>query len=418
MSLPKISLVVIGHKDHGKSTLIGRLLYDSKAIPEQKLREIKTEIESTTKKEFEFAYILDSLEEERIGGLTIDITQMPFKSKRYQYTIIDAPGHREFIKKMLTGASQADAAVLVLSAKEGIEDQTKQHLFLAKTLGINQFVIALNKMDVFSYDEGTYRKRSEEIQGILDTMGFPGSPIVPISALQGDNITEKSRHMDWYNGDTLIDALDKAVSPASQPTEKPLRATVQDVYTMPREKIIVCKIEAGKIEVGKNVISLPSGGRGVVTKIESYGEERKEAAPGDSVGLVIRGIGDIKRGEVISGPDDPAAITKKFTAELIIFSDIQIKNGDVLEIKAGTSEGKHRVEKMLEKIDPINLVIEETNPVVLKNGEVGKVILKPTYPVCLELYSEFPPLGRFVILNEKGTAAAGIILGIDREGVR
>ena len=166
--LPKINLVVIGHKDHGKSTLIGRLLYDSKAILEQKLQEIRTELEGTSKQEFKFAFLLDSLEEERKGGLTIDIMQTPFKSKKFFYTIIDCPGHKEFIKKMLTGASQADAAVLVVSAKEGIEDQTKQHAFLAKTLGISQLVVAVNKMDQIDYRESVFAKTCKNLEDILE----------------------------------------------------------------------------------------------------------------------------------------------------------------------------------------------------------------------------------------------------------
>ena len=176
MSLPRINLVVIGHKDHGKSTLIGRLLYDSKAIPEQKLRDIREELKSSGKK-FEFAYILDSLEEERTGGLTIDIMQTPFKSEKYYYTIIDCPGHREFIQKMLTGASQAEAAILVVSVREGIEDQTKQHLFLVKTLGIRQLVVAGNKMDVVNYDEDAFKRFSQEIRNVLSSLEYHNIPV-------------------------------------------------------------------------------------------------------------------------------------------------------------------------------------------------------------------------------------------------
>ncbi len=185
MSLPRINLVVVGHKDHGKSTLIGRLLYDSNAIPEQKLQEIREELKSSGKK-FEFAYILDSLEEERTGGLTIDIMQTPFKSKKYHYTIIDCPGHKEFIQKMLTGASQADAAILVVSVKEGIEDQTRQHLFLIKTLGIRQLVVAANKMDAVKYDEDIFKSFSRRIKSILSSLGYHEAPIVPVSAFEGD----------------------------------------------------------------------------------------------------------------------------------------------------------------------------------------------------------------------------------------
>lgn len=412
MSLPKINLVVIGHKDHGKSTLIGRLLYDSKAIPEQKLQEIEKELKRSGGKRFEFAFLLDTLEEERKGGLTIDIMQTPFKTKKYLYIIIDCPGHKEFIKNMITGASQADAAILVVSAKEGIQDQTRQHAFLVKVLGINQLIVAVNKMDQVDCDEGRFKEVSEELEEALKSLGYKKAPIVPVSALNGDNIFKKSEKMRWYDGLTLTETLDKTIRPSTPPVNKPLRGCVQDIYELEKGKIVICKIESGVLESGKTVVFKPSKERGIVKKIEIFGKEVRRAEPGDSVGLIIDGIKEIKRGEVVSYLKEPAKLIKSFIAETILFSNIEIRNNDVLTIRYGTAEKKCKVERILEKIDPINLSLQEKSPNVLKDGDVGKVTFSSLEPISLEKYSEIPQLGRFVIEGKRGAAAAGIVLEV------
>lgn len=410
MSLPNINLVVVGHKDHGKSTLIGRLLYDSEAIPEQKLQEIREELEKSSKKEFEFAFILDSLEEERTGGLTIDIMHTPFKSKKYFYTIIDCPGHREFIQKMLTGASQAEAAILVVSAKEGIKPQTKEHLFLIKTLGIKQLVVAANKMDMIKYDEEEFRKFSDNLNQMLHSLDYRDVPIVPVSAFYGDNVIKKSDKMGWYCGRTLIEVLDKTVKPLPSLSERPLRCTVQDLYEIEGKKIVVCKVETGTLRSGQSIIVLPSMEKGVVEKIESFGEKIEEAFPGDSIGIVLRGVKNIKRGFVLGHSEEEIEPTNEFVAELIMFSDFTLKVGDTVIVRVGTAETECKVERILNKIDPINLIVEEETPESLENGEVGKVLFEALQPLYLEEYSSFPQLGRFVIVGTRGAVAAGIVL--------
>jgi len=413
MSLPKINLVVVGHKDHGKSTLIGRLLYDSKAILEQKMQEIETELKRSGKEEFKFAFILDSLEEERKGGLTIDIMQTPFKSKKYFYTIIDCPGHREFIKKMLTGASQADAAVLVVSATDGIQDQTRQHTFLIKTLGIKQLVVAVNKMDRVEYQKSVFDETCQILDGILEPTSFKNVPKVPISALNGDNVFVKSQNMKWYNGSTLIDTLDDTVKPVQLPFNKPLRGCVQDVYKLENNEIVICKIETGILEAGKTVYFSPSGKKGTVKTIEMFGSQLEKATPGDSVGLILNKVQDIQRGEVISYPENPAKTAKNFVAEIILFSETEIKNGDVHTIRCGTAEKKCKVEKILTEIDPVNLTVLANSPKGLKGSNVGEVKFSPLEPLSIEKHSEFPPLGRFVIEGRKGPVGAGIVLNVE-----
>jgi len=409
-TLPKVNLVVIGHKDHGKSTLIGRLLYDSKAISELKLKEIMEELKRTGRKEFEFAFLLDSLEEERAGGLTIDIMQTPFKSEKYLYTIIDCPGHKEFIRKMLTGASKADAAILVVSAKEGIEDQTRQHLFLAGILGIKQLVIAVNKMDLVDYSEEAFRKISEKIREVSTSLGYGEVPTVPVSAFKGDNVIRKSDKMGWYTGKTLIETLDSTVTPPKPPVEKPLRCSVQDSYEMDGERIIACKVETGVVKAGDEVLHMPQGDRGVVEKIITPLGEGQRAEPGDSVGLVVEGLGPVKRGDVLSHPENPIKAVKRFVAELIVFVDTELKGDDRVTVRVGTAERRCRIVEILEKIDPVNLTVEEKMPEKIVEGEVGKILFEPLEPLCLEVYSDIPELGRFVIVGGKGAEAAGIIL--------
>jgi elongation factor 1-alpha len=413
MNVPKVNLVVIGHKDHGKSTLIGRLLYDSKAIPEQKIDEIRKELKQTKRKRFKFAFLLDSLEEERKGGLTIDIMQMPFKSRKYLYTIIDCPGHKEFIKKMLTGASQADAAVLVVSAKEGIQEQTRKHTFLVKTLGIKQLVVAINKMDLVAYEESRYRKICKQLEQILDSLGYYDVRMIPVSAIKGDNIFKRSDKMGWYKGLTLIDTLDKSLVPRILPLNKPLRGVVQDVYlSEDGREIIVCKIETGVLEPKKTIVFSPSGKRVFLKKILSFGSAVEKAEPGDSVGLILDDIPPIERGEILSYPKIQPKKVKRFIAEVILFSNIQIKKNDELLIRYGTAEKKCKVQRILSEIDPINLTVRLKNPGLLKDESVGELELLSLEPLCVEKYSEFPELGRFVIKGQKGTAAAGIILEV------
>lgn len=409
MGLPKANLVVVGHKDHGKSTLIGRLLYDSKVIPEQKLQEIRDELESAGK-EFEFAYILDSLEEERVGGLTIDIMQTPFKSEKYFYTIIDCPGHREFIEKMLTGASQAEAAVLVVSAKEGIEDQTRQHLFLIETLGIRQLVVAVNKMDLTGFDEQAFKRLSGKVEQLLGSRGYGDVPVVPVSAFKGDNVTKRSSSMGWYRGPTLIEALDGTVKPLKPSGEKRLRCVVQDVYDVEGRRMAVCRVEAGVLRVGHRVMVMPIGEKGIVERIDAFGEKVRMAVPGDSVGAVLKGVERVERGFVLASEEERLKPTAWFVSELIVFADFRLRVGDKVTVRVGTAEVECKMERILERRDPVDLTVEEETPVCLENGEVGKVLLRPLEPLYLEVYSQFPQLGRFVVVGRKGAAAAGVVL--------
>jgi len=319
---------------------------------------------------------------------------------------------------MLTGASQADSAILVVSAKEGIQDQTKQHAFLVKTLGISQLIVAINKMDEVNYDEKRFREFSLELEKVLNSLGFQGVPMIPVSAFYGDNVVKKSEKIQWYDGPTMVEAFDKFINPSVLPENKPLRGCVQDVYELEREHVIICKIETGTLDCGKRVIFSPTGGEGLLRKIEMFGKEMRKVGPGHSVGLIVDGIKGIKRGEVVSYPASPASPVRSFIAELILFSGVKIENGDVLTIRCGTAEKKCKVQTILEKIDPVNLTLREKFPNVLKEGDLGRVRFVALEPICMEKYSEIPQLGRFVVEGKKGTVAAGIVLEVEVGGTK
>jgi len=270
---PHINVVTIGHVDHGKSTLIGRLLFDSGAIPEQELRKLKEKAKELKKETFEFAFVMDNLKEERERGVTIDLMYKPVITDKLYITIIDAPGHRDFIKNMITGASQADAAILVVSAKDGVQEQTKEHMYLSKVLGINQVVVAVSKMDAVNYDESKYNEVVDQVKKLLASIGYKAEdvPFVPCSGYVGDNVVKKSDKLGWFKGNTLLNTLnDKLVAP-EKPIDKPLRLPVQDVYTITGVGTVpVGRVETGVLKPGEKVVFMPSGASGEVKSVEMH----------------------------------------------------------------------------------------------------------------------------------------------------
>src|SRR3989344_337455 len=304
---PHINLIFIGHVDHGKSTTVGRLMYDSGLIDEQTLKKLKEKAAELGKSGFEFAFVMDNTKEERERGVTIDLAHKKFMTNKYEYTIIDAPGHKDFIKNMITGTSQADVAILVVAASEGVMEQTKEHIWLSKTLGVGQIAIAINKMDVINYDQAKFNKVKEDITKVLKTVGFKPENVafIPISALKGDNIVKKSANLPWYNGHTLIEQLDNFKEP-EKPVNLPLRLPIQDVYNITGIGVVpVGRVETGIMKINDKVIITPAregkGVSGEVKTIEMHHEQIQQAEPGDNIGFNVRGIGkkDIARGDVL-----------------------------------------------------------------------------------------------------------------------
>jgi elongation factor 1-alpha len=414
---PHMNLVTIGHVDHGKSTLVGRLLYDSKAISEEEMRKLKERAKELKKETFEFAFVMDQMKEEQERGVTIDIAHKEFKTQKYYFTIIDAPGHRDFVKNMITGASQADAAILVCSAKEGVQEQTKEHVFLVKVLGIKQLIVAINKMDAVGYDKAKYEATKTDVGNLLKTVGYDISKIqfIPVSAYQGDNVVNKSSNMSWYNGPTLVEALDSLSVPPA-PIDKPLRIPIQDVFTISGIGTVpVGRVETGVLKVGDTVVFMPGGMRGEVKSIEMHHEQMPEAKPGDNIGFNVRGIDkeSVKRGYVAGKPDNPPTVAKEFTAQIIVLEHPNvIAPGYTPVFHCHTAQVACKITEILKKIDPKTGAELEKNPKFIKTGDSAIVKCVPTKDLVIEPSTKIPELSRFAIRDMGKTIAAGICLEV------
>lgn len=423
---PHLNLIVIGHIDHGKSTLVGRLLMDRGFIDEKTVKEAEEAAKKLGKESEKFAFLLDRLKEERERGVTINLTFMRFETKKYFFTIIDAPGHRDFVKNMITGASQADAAILVVSAKKGeyeagmsVEGQIREHIILAKTMGLDQLIVAVNKMDLTEppYDEKRYKEIVDQVSKFMRSYGFNTNKVrfVPVVAPAGDNITHRSENMKWYNGPTLEEYLDQLELPP-KPVDKPLRIPIQDVYSISGVGTVpVGRVESGVLKVGDKIVFMPAGKVGEVRSIETHHTKMDKAEPGDNIGFNVRGVEkkDIKRGDVVGHPNNPPTVADEFTARIIVvWHPTALANGYTPVIHVHTASVACRVSELVSKLDPRTGQEAEKNPQFLKQGDVAIVKFKPIKPLCVEKYNEFPPLGRFAMRDMGKTVGVGIIVDV------
>ena len=417
---PHLNMVVIGHVDHGKSTLVGRLLLDTGQFPQHEIDRFKKEAEEKGKGSFFLAWVMDNLKEERERGVTIDVAHKKFDTDKYYFTIIDAPGHRDFVKNMITGTSQADAAILTVSAIEGIQAQTKEHVFRARTLGIKQLVVALNKIDATkpAFDEATYKRMIDEVTKLLKSVGYKDEQfkIIPVSAWTGSNIGKTEPQMSWYKGDTLLQAVDRFVVP-SKPTEKPLRLPIQDVYSITGIGTVpVGRIECGVLKPGDNVMFEPSHKEAEVKSIEMHHEMIQRAEPGDNVGFNCRGIAknDVRRGDVAGPKANPPTVAKTFTAQIMVLNHPSvIAAGYTPVFHAYTAQVACTFEELQKKLDPKTGQVKEENPQFLKTGDAAIVKIRPTRPMVIEKAKEIPELGRFAIRDMGQTVAAGVCIDIE-----
>ena len=402
-----LNLAFIGHVDHGKSTLVGHLLLQAGSIAEQQL----------DSGEDKFRFIMDTTKEEQERGVTIDLAHQKFSTKKYDYTVVDCPGHRDFVKNMITGASQADAGVLVVAADDGVKPQTKEHVFLSKTLGINQIIIAINKMDVVDYSEDKFNEVKEEVSNLIKTVGFNPDdvPFIPLSAFVGDNISQKSSETPWYKGDTLIETLDKLTAP-EKPTDLPLRVPIQDVYSITGVGTVpVGRVETGVMKKGENVIFEPAGASGEVKSIEMHHEVFDIAEPGDNIGFNVRGVGknDIRRGDVAGHTDNAPTVAKEFDAQIVVLQHPGVITvGYTPVFHCHTSQVACTFLELSKKLNPATGAVDEENPDFLKTGNAAIVKIKPTKPMCLENAKEIPQMGRFAIRDMGQTVAAGLCLNV------
>jgi len=419
---PHLNLVFIGHVDHGKSTAVGRLLFEKGDVEEHIIRQYKAEAEKIGKATFEFAWVMDRLKEERQRGLTIDIAHTKMETDKYYFTVIDAPGHRDFVKNMITGASQADAAVLVVDVgqrdeKGGLMPQTKEHVFLARTLGIGQIIVAINKMDAVKYDQKKYEETKALLQKLFQMIGYKPEQIIylPLAGLKGDNVTKKGDNLKWFDGQTLAGAVDSLKVP-EKPVKLPLRLPVQDVYSITGIGTVpVGRVETGVMKVGDTVIFEPAGVSGEVKTIEMHHESIPQAEPGDNVGFNVRGVGktDIKRGDVCGHATKPPTVAKEFTAQIVILqhpSAITIGYTPVFHMH--TAQVACRITELISKLDPKTGNILEKAPKFLKTGDAGVIRVEPTRPMVIEKAKEIPQMGRFAIRDMGTTIAAGMVVDI------
>jgi elongation factor 1-alpha len=417
---PHMNLVFIGHVDHGKSTSVGRLLLDTGHIEAHVIEKYKKEAEQKGKATFEFAWVMDGLKEERERGLTIDVAHKRFNSPKYYFTIIDAPGHRDFVKNMITGTSQADAAVIVVSAIEGPQAQTKEHIFLARTLGVTQIVIEINKMDAVGYDQKKYEEAKKSVTELLKTVGFKAEEIhfVPASGYKGDNIAKRSANMPWYKGPTILEALDMLKEP-SKMTEKPLRIPVQDVYTITGVGTVpVGRVETGVLKPDMKIIFMPANKVGEVKSIEMHHENLSQAVPGDNVGFNVRGIAktDVKRGDVAGPVDNPPTVAKSFTAQIMVLNHPSVVTvGYTPVFHCHTAQVACTFTELSKKLDPRSGTVKEENPQFLKTGDAAIVKITPTKPMVIEKAKDFPQLGRFAIRDMGQTVAAGMVIDVEKK---
>lgn len=417
-----MNLVFIGHVDHGKSTLVGRMLLDTGHIEQHIIDKYRKEAETKGKGSFEFAWVMDGLKEERERGLTIDVAHKRFNSKNYYFTIIDAPGHRDFVKNMITGTSQADAAVLVVAAPEGVMAQTKEHVFLSKTLGVNQLVIAVNKMDATqpAYSEDRFNEVRDEVTKLLGTVGYKKDSVtfVPVSAFKGDNAVNKTDNLKWHKGPSLLEAIDNFTLP-EKPVTLPLRWPIQDVYTITGIGTVpVGRVETGILKAGATLTFQPSDKKGEVKSIEMHHEEIPEAKPGDNVGCNIRGLSktDIRRGDVAGPADNPPTVAKTFIAQLAVLQHPSvIAPGYTPVFHCHTSQIACTFEELQKKLDPKTGQVKEENPQFLKTGDIAVVKIRPTRPIVIEKAKEFPQLGRFAVRDMGQTVAAGMVIDVEKK---
>lgn len=403
-----LKIVVVGHVDHGKSTVIGKLLYDTKSLPEGAIEKVRR-IAKETGKPFEYAYLLDAFEEEQKQGITIDTTQIQFQTEKRDYVIIDAPGHKEFLKNMISGAASAEAALLVIDAKEGVQEQSKRHAYMLSLLGIKKVYVIVNKMDLVDYREEIFKAIQKEMSTFLGELGVYPLKYIPISAFYGENITNQSDKMPWYKDKPIIQSID-AIERDKGIEDKPLRLPIQDVYKFDDRRIIAGRIESGQLRVGDKISIYPEGKTTRIKSIAYWAERDKkdQGIAGESIGIIVEDEFFNKRGEIITHEVDVPFVANSFRASIFWMGKEPLTIGKKYKIKLATEEIEGEVSSIIKVIDATNLNSNIEHQQVELNG-VAEVIINTKEPVVFDLFNESPVTGRFVIVDGYDVAGGGII---------
>jgi len=412
MRMEQMSIVIVGHVDHGKSTVIGRLLADTHSLPEGKLEQVKEYCERNSKT-FEYAFLLDALKDEQEQGVTIDAARCFFSTKKREYTIIDAPGHKEFLKNMVSGAARAEAALLVIDAAEGIQENSKRHAYLLSLLGIRQVAVLINKMDLVNYDKKTYEGIVHEFSSFLSTLHINPQEFIPVSARQGDNIAAHSGNMPWFHGSTVLEVLD-AFEKEPPAKNKPFRMPVQGVYKFTdhgdSRRIIAGRVESGSISVGDRVIFLPSGKTSIIASIEEFNVPSKTTiTAGESTAFTLAEQVFIKRGEIACSLQDQALVGTRLRANVFWMGKQPLVKDKSYKLKIGTAETPMKVSVIENVLDSSSLSSLKRGEV--KRHEVAEVIIETKKPVAFDTYADFKVTGRFVIVDGYDITGGGIITG-------
>ncbi len=407
--VPRLKIVFVGHVDHGKSTLIGRILHDTNSLPEGKIAAIQKAC-AAERMEFEYAFVLDALLEEQAQNITIDTTQIPFRTAARQYVIIDAPGHKEFLKNMITGAANADAAVLVIAANEGVREQSRRHAYLLSLLGVRQIIVVVNKMDLVGYSAERFAAIEAEYREFLGSLGLDAHLFIPASAKQGENVAHKAVAMNWSSGPTLLEALD-TLQPFTIPENQPLRFSVQDVYRFDERRIVAGRIESGVLRVGDQLVFSPANKSAVVATIEQWkAPPRDEAMAGDSIGVTLSEQIFVERGYVGSHQHDTPIETNRLRADVFWIASAPLKTGSSYLLRVGTQQVNCMVVAVEQVMDSSTLEIIVGERDVARN-DVGRVTLQTRAPLVVDNHDRIPNLGRFVLIEAGRICGGGIIFG-------
>lgn len=408
--MSELKIVFVGHVDHGKSTIIGRLLHDTKSLPQGVVDKVQR-IADETGKSFEFAYLLDAFSEERQQGITIDMTQIKFSTPAREYLIIDAPGHKEFLKNMISGAANANAAFLVVDAQAGVQEQSRRHAYLLSLLGIKKIFVLVNKMDLVGYSEQRFSAVANEMQNFLASLSVTPEKILPISGFCGDNVTSCSKNLSWYAGDTLIETLDK-ISGVDAKISAALRLPIQDVYKFDERRIIAGRIESGSLKIGDKIKIFPEGRETFITELAYWQERDKKisASAGQSVGIIVADEFFNKRGEIITlATDKPPKISNRLRASVFWMGKNFLSVGKSYKLKLATAEVETTVEKIIRTVDAATLARQE-NARELKRNDVGEIIFKLKDKIAFDEFGRFQATGRFVLVDGYDVAGGGIVL--------
>ena len=408
---PSLKIVFVGHVDHGKSTLIGRILTETGSLPDGKLESLRKSC-ATRGQAFEYAFVLDALSEEQEQNITIDTTQIQFRSARRNYVIIDAPGHQEFLKNMITGAASADAAVVVIAADEGVREQSRRHGQLLSLLGLREVIVAVNKMDLAAFAEDRFRKIESEYTAFLQSLGLRARAFVPMSASGGENVVTDGRSaMPWFGGDNLLETLDKAEGPGSV-AQLPLRFPIQDVYRVENRRIFAGRIESGTIRIGDQLIFSPHNKTARVAAIERWAAPATESAcAGESIGITLNDHIFIERGHIASHANDAPAESNRVHARIFWIGREPLVAGAGFRLKLVTQDVECQVVTVENVVDAATLDSTSTGRSELRTNEVGEVTLQTRGPLVFDDHDRIPNLGRFVLVDGPHLVGGGIISG-------